>query len=93
MTLHPRRQPLTPYELQGRLRRLDFSLQEFAGLHALDSHTVRRWAKGESPIPRWVGPLLDYIDEVRDKQKTIEWLRESVEALQAARGNEKGDHR
>lgn len=86
MTLHPTHQPLTPYELQGRLASLSLSLQGFVGLTGVDSHTARRWAAGEQPIPRWVGAFLDLAAEKRDLEYSLRVVEKArTELLQRYR--------
>lgn len=86
MTLHPTRQPLTPYELQGRLASLSMSLQDLVVMTAVDSHTARRWSVGEQPIPRWVGAFLDLAAEKRDLEYSLRVVEKArTEALQRNR--------
>jgi hypothetical protein len=86
MTLAPSRQPLTPWELQGRLQGLDWSVQAFANATATDSHTACRWLTGEAPIPRWVCAFLDLAAENRDLEYSLREVdRKRAELVKANR--------
>ena len=55
---------MTPAEFDTRRRALGLSVEEAAGLCAVQDRTVRRWQSGVSPIPDDAAETLDALEDV-----------------------------
>ena len=63
--------PISPKQLRNVLQNLGLNQSELARMLDVDGRTVRRWIKGESPVPGPVCVALHSLERLHDLRQLL----------------------
>lgn len=76
---------MAPQDFTAALRSMDMKKDTFVRLFGCDPRLVRRWEKGEVPIPHWVAPVMRVMRNV--PTSIIELRKEAAQRIEFDREN------